>query len=461
MLPTITRAEAAAGRFFDARPAKVQDLLRARDPVVLACGPLGTGKTTACLERVRACCLKYAGCRWLLLRSVRKWLTNSALVTWEQKVVLPSELMPDRIHRSSRSEYRFRNGSTVVVAGLDNPVAVRSADYDGAFLLEATEVQREATEEVQGRLRNGRMPYQQMLMDCNPGPPTHWLKQDVDAERLRCINTTHRDNPYLFDPVRQDWTEIGRQYVERLETSLTGSRLERLFKGKWVQSEGVVYDEWIAATHVVEPFPIPPHWKRYIIVDFGFNDPMVVQWHAIDDDDRDYLYREIFTTGRLVEDVAAWAKRMHLMNGDPAPLDVVCDHDREDRGTFERHSGWRTVPANKPIEVGIQDVKARLKIQGDGKPRLFVFRTALCHEPDAKLTELRKPTSTIQEFDGYIWDPRAKKEERPLDKDNHGMDCVRYMARHLVQVSDGSAFDGYGTPSAYKDEYSLPDDTFR
>lgn len=459
-LPRVSAIEAKKGRFFDDRPEKVMAVLRSRERQLAAVGPAGTGKTRTDLEKIRACCIKYPGCRWVIARSVRKWLTQSALVTWEEKVIEPGLLLPDKVARSQRQEYRFRNGSIVAVAGLDDPDSVMSTEWDGILIVEATEIDKDMFEQVGTRLRNGMMPYQQLILEANPGPPHHWMKAEIDAGRLPCVESRHRDNPHYFDAEKNDWTPAGIEYMARLDL-LTGSRRLRLKDGKWAQSEGVVYEEWDSTVHVIAPFAIPADWKRYIIVDFGYNDPMVVQWWAVDHDDRGYMYREIFTTGRLVEDVAAWAKRLHLMNGDPPPLDVVCDHDREDRATFEKHSGWRTVPANKTIELGIQDVKARLKVQGDGKPRLFVFNNALCHEPDSKLSDARKPTSTVQEFDGYVWDPRAKKGERPLDKDNHGMDCCRYFSRHLVQVSDGTAFDGYGTPSAYNDEYSLPDDTFR
>src|SRR6516225_11202865 len=108
-LSTISREEAERTRFFDTRPAIVGEVLRARDRRILVDGPLGVGKTRLLLEKVRACCLKYPRCRWLLLRSVRTWLTHSALVTWEEKVLEPGLLRPDKVRRANRSEYRFRN----------------------------------------------------------------------------------------------------------------------------------------------------------------------------------------------------------------------------------------------------------------------------------------------------------------------------------------------------------------
>ena len=43
----------------------------------------------------------------------------------------------------------------------------------------------------------------------------------------------------------------------------------------------------------------------------------------------------------------------------------------------------------------------------------------------------------VEELDGYVWDPAAKKGERPLDRDNHGADCLRYFAKHLATKPTG------------------------
>lgn len=460
-LPTITRDEAERGRFFDARSAIAGELLRARDRRVLVDGPLGTGKTRLLLEKVRACCLKYPRCRWLLLRSVRKWLTHSALVTWEEKVLEPGLLIPDRINRANRSEYRFKNGSVVVVAGLDDPQGVFSAEYDGAALVEAIEVDRDTVEKVDGRLRNGRMPYQQFLMDCNPGPPSHWLHRAFEAGWCRRLPMRHTDNPALYTADAQGHlrrTRFGADYLGRLD-DLTGVRRDRLKDGKWVQAEGVVYEAWDARVHLVERFAVPAHWRRFWSIDFGFTNPLCWAFWAADGDGRLVLYREMYQTRRLVRDVAEWVAG-ELAAGDPPPEAVVADHDPEGIAQVERYCGVSVTPADKADKkAGIQQVAQRLAAQPDGRPRLVVFRDALAHDPDEALRAAGKPTSTAAEFEGYVWDPKLKKGEAPLDKDNHGMDQTRYLCRHV----DGGAAtgpDAYGGDAAADPLGRLPGDLF-
>jgi PBSX family phage terminase large subunit len=453
----ISKAEAEVGRFLH-HNTFTHNYFAARDRRILVDGPLGTGKTRLGLERVRGACLKYPGCRWLLLRSVRKWLTHSALVTWEEKVLEAGLLVPDKVKRNNRNEYTFKNGSSVVCGGLDDPQSVFSAEYDGALLIEATEVSQDIVEKVDGRLRYGRMPYQQFLMDCNPGPPTHWLHRAWETGYLRRMPMTHRDNPALFLPDGTQ-TRFGREYLSRLD-DLTGVRKARLAEGKWVQAEGVVYEGWNANIHVIDRFPVPPHWRRFWSIDFGFTNPLCWQFWAMDGDGRIYLTEEIYQTKRLVRDVAEWA--MRIQQNQPRPEAIITDHDPEAMEHIRQVCGITPTPADKVNRVGgIQDVADRLKIAGDGKPRLFVFRDALQHVLDADLLATGKPTRTEVEFDSYVWNPRLAKAEEPLKEHDHGMDATRYLCKHLNSVNLAGPFDGYGAPSPDDAPHRLPGDTFR
>src|SRR5262249_12503778 len=125
------------------------------------------------------------------------------------------------------------------------------------------------------------------------------------------------------------------------------------------------------------------------------------------------------------------ARRMLAHRNEPI-VDTVSDHDAEDRATLERH-GVSTVAANKAISTGIEAVKARLRKQKDGKPRLLIMRDSLVEE-DGLLAELHKPLCTHDEVMMYVY-PKATSgkavKEVPVDMYNHGMDCKRYMTMHF------------------------------
>lgn len=400
-------------------------------------GPAGTGKSRGCLEYVHDCALNYPGCRWLIVRKTRVSLTESALVTFERYVLGEDNPICADVQRENRKIYRYPNGSEIVIGGIDRPGRIMSTEFDGIYVQEAIELTETDYESLTTRLRNGVMPFQQIISDCNPDRPDHWLKQRADSGKLLMRHTTHEDNPVLWDGAQ--WTARGTAYLAKLD-NLTGVRRQRLRFGQWVQAEGAVYEEWNPAIHLIDAFEIPPQWTRIRSIDFGYTNPFVCQWWAIDDDGRLYLYREIYRTGQLVEDLAKEIKQ--LSDGERIAYSVS-DHDAEDRATLLRH-GIGTRAAIKAVSMGIQAVQSYLKVAGDGKPRLFIMRGALV-QPDERLNEEHKPLCTEQEVGGYIWqkaiDGKPNKEE-PVKLDDHGMDAMRYA---VMSVKQGTKTQGQRT----------------
>jgi phage terminase large subunit len=180
---------------------------------------------------------------------------------------------------------------------------------------------------------------------------------------------------------------------------------------------------------LLDRFDIPADWQRYRAVDFGFTNPFVCQWWARDHDGRLYLYREIYMTGRTI---AQHAPKIKALSQGEFTIKTVADHDAEDRATLAQE-GIPTQPADKRITVGIEKVQERLKVQGDGRPRLLVLRDSLV-ELDDGLRERFKPTCTHKEFAAYVYpkgvDGKPLKEV-PVDDNNHGMDALRYMVMNF------------------------------
>lgn len=417
-----------------------EELFYSQAPEILLSGPAGTGKSRAQLEKLYLLMLMFPGARGLIVRKTRASLTQTGLVTLEQKVFPPNSGLK---RNTVTDSYRLPNGSEIVCAGLDNAVRIMSTEYDIICVLEATELTPTDYESLTTRLRNGVVPFQQLLGDCNPGHPKHWLKQRADRGDILLIHTTHRDNPTLWDGERGTWTKMGAQYISKLQ-KLTGVRRSRLYEGKWVASEGQVYKEWNDALHVIDPFPIPAEWRRFRVVDFGYTNPFVCQWWAQGPDGELYRYREIYYSGRIVEDHAKTIMEVESPEERAAIEATICDHDAEDRATLERHLNTDTIPAHKSVSDGIQAVEARLRPngpEGKEKPRLFFFRDVLV-ELDSSLEELKKPLSTVEEFPGYEWaqTQHGDKKEVPVKVDDHGVDATRYLVAHV----DGIAQNGGG-----------------
>lgn len=397
---------------------------------VLIEGPAGTGKTRAVLTKGHLCAFKYPGARILIVRQTRASLTESVLVTYEQKVCKPNSPWLRGVTRKGRESYIYPNGSVIVLGGMegsggtDNRNRIMSTEWDMVLGFEWTEVSENDHETLLTRLRNGKMPYQQMIVDCNPTFPEHWLNKrfpethDVETGRRIRLLSRHADNP-----------SVTPTYLDNL-AALTGPRRARLFEGKWASAEGLVYDSFDRTIHVVARFDIPKEWRRIRVIDFGYTNPFVCQWWAIDGDGRMYLYREVYMSNRLVSDHAETIK--HHSQGEAYEATIADHEDREGRETLHA-TGIFTIPAIKGVKSGIQSVQQRLQVAGDGRPRLFLLVDSTV-ERDQRMADGGRPTSTVGEFDSYVWQPakdgKAAKEE-PMKVNDHGMDAMRYGVAYV------------------------------
>lgn len=404
-------------------------------------GPAGTGKTRGLIEKVHLVLLNHPGAKALMARKTLAALKGSALQTYQRLVLHPG----DRVsfyggNAVEPPQFRYPNGSRLYMGGMDDPAKVMSSEYDLAYVNEATELAQSEWESLTTRLRNGAVPYQQMLGDCNPDAPMHWLKRRAESGRLRMLPSRHEDNPLLWDAARGEWTTVGLLYIGKLD-ALTGVRKERLRFGRWAAAEGLVYDGWDRQRHVVPRFEAtednprgdpPRSWPRYLAVDFGYTNPFCCQWWAEDADGRLYRYRELYMTGRLVEDHAETIRAAGL-DGVRA---IVCDHDAEDRATLARKLGRPTLAAYKAVAPGIQATAERLRVAGDGRPRLVFLADSLV-ERDPVLADAGLPTCTEDEVEGYVWDVRQglRAGDQPVKKADHGMDATRYMVAFVDDLA--------------------------
>jgi PBSX family phage terminase large subunit len=389
---------------------------------VLMVGPAGTGKSRAIIQRLHFIAHKYPDTRIIMCRKTRASLTQTAIVTYEKKV-LPEGWLGSLIHWNTvEQQYEYPNGSIIAVGGLDKPTKVLSSEWDVIYVMEAIELTEEDWETLVIRARNAITPYQMLLADTNPGAETHWLKRRCDTGKVYSIQSRHEDNP-----------AITPAYIEALK-SLTGVRYKRYYLGIWATADGMVYEEdYDASIHLIDRFDVPTSWPRYWVIDWGFRNPFVWQAWAESPDGEMYRYREIYHTGLLVENVSQLI--MRITANEPRPVAVVCDHDAEDRATFESHTGLSTIGANKAVSIGIQTVQGRLRIQKNNRAGIYLMRDSIAQEIgiDRSLEEKSLPVNTEGEFESYVWDTNNGKvtKEEPLKKYDHGMDCLRYLCMYI------------------------------
>jgi phage terminase large subunit len=416
-------------------------LWKCKDHECVVSGPAETGKTRAALEKIDGLAWKYAGAQLSIIRKTYKSMPGSVLQTYEKKVIgawneqenrFDSTLTPIHKYGGEKPEwYDYPNGSRIWVGGMDNPAKVLSSERDFVYINQVEELTLDEWETILTRVtgRAGNAPYTQVLGDANPGPRNHWILERAAEGKMTLLHSRHEDNPTLFDQDTGEVTAQGKITLSILD-SLTGVRYQRLRLGKWVSAEGQIYNGYDPAIHLIPRFEIPVEWRRFRVIDFGLTHPFVCLWIALDEDQRMYVYRYIYMTGRTV---ATHAQQIKQLSKGEAIEQTVCDHDAEDRLTLEEN-GIPNIQAKKDVLQGIGKVQDRLKKQADDKPRLFILQDSLV-EVDQSLKQFKQPYTLEEEFDLYIWKNNAKKEE-PVKENDHGLDTLRYGVMYLDGPED-------------------------
>lgn len=73
---------------------------------------------------------------------------------------------------------------------------------------------------------------------------------------------------------------------------------------------GMYFNEFNKQIHVIEPFDIPEHWKRYIAMDYGL-DMTAVLWIARDTEGNAYVYKELHKPDLIISEAAEAIKEMN------------------------------------------------------------------------------------------------------------------------------------------------------
>lgn len=392
-----------AGRLFTPH-GEHRRVITCKDGMVLVEGPAGTGKTITILNKIVACLEKYPGCRWLIIRKTRISLNETVLATFEEKVLPQDSPLLDGAERSNRTHYDWWNGSRVVVGGLDNPLRYYSGEYDGIYIPEALEVTRDEAFSLLRALRSHAMPYQQLIMDTNPGPRLHWLNVACDAGEVTRIVTTHADNPF-----------ITREYLATLDR-LTGTLRARLRDGEWVSAEGTVYD--LRDEHLGTALFQPDKPTQLAVDPSNGSGPyaaLVLQQVG----PRVLIVGEFYQVGGMDEDLRDWL----LASPYYAKLTtVVCDPAKPD--TIARLRAMLRVRVQ--AKAGRKDITAQIA----------AVKSLMAVDPVTHTAPLTIDRDTcpllLDEFSRYVWRqpalsaPDRNIPEQPEDAHNHCLDALAY-----------------------------------
>jgi PBSX family phage terminase large subunit len=353
-------------------------------------------------------------------------ITGHTVGSVERNVLKP---LSDRWNTDTKLDIHNRfslHGNTVHCFGADKTDSYKAVTGMTSFGWYANEVTLQHKNTINEAFQRCSGDNARIFWDTNPDYPEHYIKTgyiDKSGDKLESGKVRIKSWHFELD----DNTFLSPEYIENVKkTTPSGMWYNRRIKGQWVAAEGLIYEDWNPEIHVVEPFDIPSNWQRVRGIDWGFNNPFVCLWGAIDGDGRLYIYDELYVSHVLIKYHAREIKKRQ------GKFDwTVADHDAQDNAEIRDH-GIYTLPAQKDVSIGIQKVAERLVVQGDGRPRFYVFRNCV---------------NTRREMGAYRWqeqkDGKPAKEE-PLKLDDHCPDTVRYIIMeidntHYIRPSKVSA----------------------
>lgn len=278
------------------RPFPKQELfLKATTRYVGYGGARGGGKSHALRTKAILMALRYPGIKLLIVRR-----TYPELVSNHINIMVPIVKNVAR-YRDKDKVLTFQNGSVIkfgYCANAADALQYQGQEHDVLFIDEATHFTEDLFTKLNAVVRGVNDFPKRTYITCNPGGVGHtWVKErfvDVTNDQCTFIRATVYDNKPLM--------EKDPEYLKTLEDLPTGLR-EAWLEGNWDFFIGQYFSSFDPAVHVVDPIPIPDHWRVYRVLDYGL-DMLAVLWIAIDTYGQAWVIRELHVPDLIVSDAA-------------------------------------------------------------------------------------------------------------------------------------------------------------
>ena len=249
--------------------------------------------------------------------------------------------------------------------------------------------------------------------NCNPDGPYHWFKtgwiDKAKEKNLLYLHFTMDDNLSLAEKIKKRYASL-----------YSGVFFQRYILGLWVVAEGIIYDMFSTAKHVVDSVIGDEVAKCYVSCDYGTQNATVFlmwqkctdgKWACIDE----YYYSGRDESAQKTDN--AYADDLKKFIGDREVDAIIIDPSAASFIALLKERGYSIKKAKNEVRDGIRFVSMLLNLE--------------------QLVFLSKCKKTIQEFGSYIWDAKAceRGEDAPVKQHDHAMDAVRYFAYTIIYKS--------------------------
>lgn len=386
-------------------------------------GGYGSGKTYTCVNEALLLGLENPGTQAVMTAATLPQLRETSMATFFKEVVPPPLI---KTHHEQQNKTVLINGTEYLWRPADDEGKFRSINLGFFHIEEASEVKYEIFVQLTSRLRNNRMKHHRGILSTNPDlgwVKTHFKDVDVPTYSTHIVKTAM--NKFLPENYEADLRKGKPEWW-----------VNRYLEGSFEHTEGAVYPHFSRA--IIEPFEIPRHWNHYRIGhDHGLRNPTAVLFAAVNpflfERDRHLpkvvVYDEHYEAGKLVPYHAEVIKQkmstipygaLTVMRIDPSTRNRDPITGKSVQAYYQEH-GIFYLPGNNSLDYGLAKVNTYINTDS-----LKIFRTCV---------------NTIREGINYKY-PEQKMaddknpEEKPLSRDDHAMDALRYLIVDLPDNPD-------------------------
>lgn len=371
-------------------------------------GTWGCGKSLAGLYAANLECEQHPNNLYLVIRKEFVDLRDSTMQDWADKIGRPWD---------GDKNVKYPNGSVLMFRHGKDIDSLKNTNLGGALIIQAEEMTEEEFWFIVGRLRR-KQGSLKLRIEANYNGHNWiyklWKKRDI--REIPGSSITAKDFHLIETNTLENKANLPESYIASLEM-LPEKLKKRHYLGSWDEAQGLVYDEFSENRHVVAPIEISEHWERGFVLDHGFTNPTAVLFYAIDHDGNIYLTDEHYEREKTPSYHSERIKERKLTSGwcDPSIFSKT-----QSKGNYQfsiadeyRDFGINLMPAIKENEAaGIARVNEFFKAG-----RIRVFNTMHNFIEEINNLKYKQSNTRIAE----------NAPEEPEDKDNHLMDCLRYL----------------------------------
>ena len=375
-----------------------------------------TGKSTFAVNETFKQAINKVGRYWIIAPSYKQ----AKNIYWRDLI----KHIPDvAIAKKNESELilHIKNGSTIELKGGDNPDSLRGAGINGVVLDEYAFMRPFVYDEIIGPMIRQTKGW--AIFISTPDGFNHFFalaeqaRNDTTGEWLYSHATAY-DNPYFENE------ELDKERLKLVENAGDDGeiRFRQEYLAEFKKKTGLVYKTFDREVHLVDPIAMPREYTVHALtVDFGWENPTAALLVGIDYDNNWWIRDELYRSHLQTEQLATILKQKMGTTqytykiGDSAASQEIANLEAQ---------GISLTPVIKSsgssressITAGIRLIQDKLKVQGNGKPKLFISRSC---------------SNLIWEMETYSYPEGRENQnasEEPIKENDHALDALRYLA---------------------------------